>query len=106
MLCRRRRRLLRKRNISSSRHRSDNPMTTLGAKILSRFVQTTRETSHSGDGSVDQARATLLQLTPDIERTVQDKVVLDFGSGEGWYSLVFGKMGARKVYGVDIELPK
>ena len=32
--------------------------------------------------------------------------MLDFGSGEGWHTLAFAALGARRAYGIDIEPPK
>src|SRR5579863_2069977 len=81
-------------------------MSALGAKLLSRFVRPLEENASSSTENIDVAKVTLQQLLPGVDQMVRDKVVLDFGSGEGWHALAFGEWKARTVFGIEIDPAK
>lgn len=72
---------------------------------LKDFVPGTKETflmepgPGFGDLSHPTTRLTLRMMAPHVPR----KAVIDVGSGSGVLSLAAAKLGARQVYGIDIE---
>lgn len=81
-------------------------MLSLGVKLLSRLSKPVAEKEYSLVENLEQARAAIKQLIPDPDNTIRGKVVLDFGSGEGWHAIVFGELGARCVTGIEIDPDK
>jgi SAM-dependent methyltransferase len=81
-------------------------MLALEVKILSHFSKPPAQEGHSSASGLDQARLSLLPLFSGWPDSIQNRTILDIGSGEGWQSLAFGEAGAKKVVGIDIEPDK
>ena len=56
----------------------------------------------SGDAYQDQSKLGVL-LGDEFLSRIRDKIVIDFGCGEGLESLDLARHGAKKVIGIDIR---
>ncbi|MBE0602617.1 MAG: class I SAM-dependent methyltransferase, partial [Deltaproteobacteria bacterium] len=79
----------------------------LDERILRRFCRPPSATPSVGTvyGSVEEARAELVREFGEewLARYVRDKRVLDFGAGYGHHVRALLDLGAREVWGVDIQ---
>jgi SAM-dependent methyltransferase len=74
----------------------------IGYRILKRISPIGDGSSMDGSAYLDKSKLETL-LGPRIWAEIADKVVIDFGCGEGAEAIEMARRGARRVIGVDIQ---
>src|SRR6266853_4552311 len=75
---------------------------TLGYKILKLISPNGDNSSMDGSAYLGKSKLATL-LGPNIWNELANKIVIDFGCGEGTEAIEIARHGARKVIGLDIQ---